>query len=153
VHGQQSPIATDWPAITNSSVVVPSGSVQVEDGFQIASASGERTVDGRAKALAARRYGLEFGSSPPWITSSASAIRFDSRRDGNDAVGATCSRRQSRQEDSGLHEVVLGDRGERERGEKCQGGDDDDGTHKQGSEQNAMSRNGAAGNGNQPLPH
>jgi hypothetical protein len=41
-----SPIATDRPAITNSSVVVPSGSVQVENGAEVSTASGERTIDG-----------------------------------------------------------------------------------------------------------
>jgi hypothetical protein len=46
LYGQSSPIATDRPAITNSSVVVPSGSLQVENGLQIATASGERTFDG-----------------------------------------------------------------------------------------------------------
>ena len=46
LHGQSSPIATDRPAITNSSVVVPSGNLQVENGLQTTSASGERTFDG-----------------------------------------------------------------------------------------------------------
>jgi hypothetical protein len=40
-----SPIATDRPAITNSSVVVPSGSLQVENGLQFSTASGQRTFD------------------------------------------------------------------------------------------------------------
>jgi hypothetical protein len=44
--GQQAPIATDRPAITNSSVVVPIGSLQVENGVQITTASGQRTFDG-----------------------------------------------------------------------------------------------------------
>jgi len=46
LHGQSSPIATDRPAITDSSVVVPSGSLQVENGLQIATASGAHTFDG-----------------------------------------------------------------------------------------------------------
>jgi hypothetical protein len=46
LYGQTSPIATDRPAITNSSVVVPAGSLQVENGLQIATASGGRTFDG-----------------------------------------------------------------------------------------------------------
>jgi hypothetical protein len=45
LHGQTSQIATDRPAITNSSVVVPSGSLQVENGLQTTTA-GQRTVDG-----------------------------------------------------------------------------------------------------------
>src|ERR1022692_4527897 len=46
LHGQSSPIATDRPAITNSSVVVPSGSLQVENGLQTTTALGARTFDG-----------------------------------------------------------------------------------------------------------
>jgi hypothetical protein len=46
MRGQQSPIVTDRPAITNASVVVPGGSVQVENGIQTATASGQRTSDG-----------------------------------------------------------------------------------------------------------
>lgn len=46
LYGQSSPIATDRPAITNSSVVVPSGSLQVENGLQTTTASGGRTFDG-----------------------------------------------------------------------------------------------------------
>lgn len=44
--GQPTPIATDRPAITDSSVVVPSGSLQVENGVQITTALGQRTFDG-----------------------------------------------------------------------------------------------------------
>jgi hypothetical protein len=40
LHGQTSSIATDRPAITNSSVVVPSGSLRVENGFEVTTASG-----------------------------------------------------------------------------------------------------------------
>lgn len=46
------PIATDRPAITNSSVVVPSGSVQVENGFQATTASGQRAFDGPESLVA-----------------------------------------------------------------------------------------------------
>jgi hypothetical protein len=46
LHGQSSPIATDRPAITDSSVVVPSGSLQVENGFQVTTAQGQNTFDG-----------------------------------------------------------------------------------------------------------
>jgi hypothetical protein len=46
LHCQPSPITTDRPAITNSSVVVPSGSVQIENGFQVTTASNQRTFDG-----------------------------------------------------------------------------------------------------------
>jgi hypothetical protein len=38
-------IATDRPQITNSSIVVPCGSLQFENGFQLTSASGQRTYD------------------------------------------------------------------------------------------------------------
>jgi hypothetical protein len=55
LHGQQSPIATDRPAVTDSSIVVPSGSLQVENGLQITFASGERTFDGPESLVV---YGL-----------------------------------------------------------------------------------------------
>ena len=41
----QSPIATDRPQITSSSVVVPCGSLQFENGFQETSNGGQRTLD------------------------------------------------------------------------------------------------------------
>jgi hypothetical protein len=40
-----SPIATDRPQITSSSVVVPCGSLQFENGFQEAGHGGQRTFD------------------------------------------------------------------------------------------------------------
>jgi hypothetical protein len=40
------PIATDRPAITNSSVVVPAGSFQMENGFLESSGQGQSIVDG-----------------------------------------------------------------------------------------------------------
>jgi len=46
LRGQPSPISTDRPAVTDSSVVVPSGSLQVENGVQITTALGRRTFDG-----------------------------------------------------------------------------------------------------------
>ena len=52
LYGQSSPIATDRPAITNSSVVVPIGSLQVENGLQITTAAGERTFDGPESLVA-----------------------------------------------------------------------------------------------------
>jgi hypothetical protein len=55
LHCQTSPIATDRPAITNSSVVVPSGSVQSENGVQVTTASGQRTFDGPESLVV---YGL-----------------------------------------------------------------------------------------------
>jgi hypothetical protein len=57
--GQTSPIATDRPAITNSSVVIPGGSVQVENGFQATTASGERTLDGPESLVV---YGLTYAT-------------------------------------------------------------------------------------------
>jgi hypothetical protein len=41
----QSTIATDRPQITNSSIVVPCGSVQFENGLQESSSSSQRTFD------------------------------------------------------------------------------------------------------------
>ncbi|MGA3239471.1 MAG: transporter [Bryobacteraceae bacterium] len=46
LHRQPGPIATDRAAITNSGVAVSSGSVQIESGFQVTTASGQRTFDG-----------------------------------------------------------------------------------------------------------
>ena len=54
LHGQDqspaadapAPISTDRPAITNSSVVVPFGSVQVENGFLETGGQGQSVVDG-----------------------------------------------------------------------------------------------------------
>lgn len=54
LHGQdqpasadaQGPIVTDRPAFTNSSVVVPMGSLQVENGFLETSNDGQSTADG-----------------------------------------------------------------------------------------------------------
>jgi len=40
------PIATDRPAVTNSSVVVPAGSLQVENGFLKTSSQGQSVLDG-----------------------------------------------------------------------------------------------------------
>ncbi len=41
----QSPIATDRPQITSSSIVVPCGSLQFENGFQETGAGGQQTFD------------------------------------------------------------------------------------------------------------
>jgi hypothetical protein len=41
-----SPIATDRPAVTDSSVVVPTGTIQVENGFADTVSQGQRTLDG-----------------------------------------------------------------------------------------------------------
>jgi hypothetical protein len=51
LHGQSpassdEPISTDRPAIAASSVVVPNGSFQAENGFQITNSQGQRSVDG-----------------------------------------------------------------------------------------------------------
>ncbi len=40
------PIATDRPAVTNSSVVVPAGSLQMENGFLETSSQGQSVLDG-----------------------------------------------------------------------------------------------------------
>jgi hypothetical protein len=60
LHGQDqspsvdatAPIATDRPAITNSSVVVPAGSFQVENGFLETSSQGQSVLDGPEVAFA-----------------------------------------------------------------------------------------------------
>ena len=52
LHGQTSPIATDRPAVTDSSVAVPSGSLQMENGVQTTTAAGERTIDGPESLVA-----------------------------------------------------------------------------------------------------
>src|SRR5580704_16045805 len=41
----QSPIATDRPQITSSSIVVPCGSLQFENGFQETGNGGQQTFD------------------------------------------------------------------------------------------------------------
>jgi Putative MetA-pathway of phenol degradation len=54
MHGQDQPprvdaagpIATDRPAVTNSSVVVPAGSLQAENGFLETSSQGQSVLDG-----------------------------------------------------------------------------------------------------------
>lgn len=43
--GAQSAIATDRPQVTNSSIVVPCGSLQLENGLQVTGSSGQRSVD------------------------------------------------------------------------------------------------------------
>src|SRR5271166_2310530 len=40
------PIATDRPAVTNSSVVVPPGSLQAENGFLESNSQGQSVLDG-----------------------------------------------------------------------------------------------------------
>jgi hypothetical protein len=40
------PITTDRPSVANSSVVVPAGSIQLENGFTETSSQGQRTFDG-----------------------------------------------------------------------------------------------------------
>jgi Putative MetA-pathway of phenol degradation len=44
--GASGPIATDRPAVTNSSVVVPAGSFQVENGFLETGSQGQSVLDG-----------------------------------------------------------------------------------------------------------
>src|SRR5215472_4382070 len=52
---QAAPIATDRPSVTNSSAVVPSGSLQVENGFAWNVAFGQDTLDGSESLL---RFGV-----------------------------------------------------------------------------------------------
>jgi hypothetical protein len=49
------PIATDRPAVTDSSVVVPPGSLQAENGFAETVSQGQRSVDGPESLL---RFGV-----------------------------------------------------------------------------------------------
>ncbi len=49
------PIATDRPAVTNSSVVVPAGSLQMENGFLETGSQGQSIVDGPESLV---RFGI-----------------------------------------------------------------------------------------------
>jgi hypothetical protein len=71
LHGQDQapdatapgPISTDRPAVTNSSVVVPSGSLQAENGFLETTSQGQSIVDGPETLVrfgVARRTELRF---------------------------------------------------------------------------------------------
>jgi hypothetical protein len=71
LHGQDQapdatapgPISTDRPAVTNSSVVVPSGSLQAENGFLETTSQGQSIVDGPETLVrfgVARRSELRF---------------------------------------------------------------------------------------------
>jgi hypothetical protein len=53
--GAAEPIATDRPAVTNSSIVVPPGSLQAENGFLETSSQGQSVVDGPESLM---RYGV-----------------------------------------------------------------------------------------------
>lgn len=63
LHGQDQspsvntvgPIATDRPAVTNSSVVVPVGSLQTENGFLETSSQGQNVLDGPESLI---RFGI-----------------------------------------------------------------------------------------------
>ena len=49
------PIATDRPSVANSSVVVPNGSIQFENGFLVTSSQGQRSFDGPETSV---RFGV-----------------------------------------------------------------------------------------------
>lgn len=53
--GGSPPIATDRPSVTDSSVVVPAGSLQFEDGFAYTVSQGQSGWDGSETLL---RFGL-----------------------------------------------------------------------------------------------
>jgi hypothetical protein len=55
LRGQTAPIATDRPAVTDSSVAVPAGSLQIENGFTETANLGQRTFDGPETLL---RFGV-----------------------------------------------------------------------------------------------
>jgi hypothetical protein len=70
------PIATDRPAITASSVVVPKGSFQAENGVLISNDQGQRTVDGPETSVrfgAASNTELRF-SAPDYFHDGASGF-------------------------------------------------------------------------------
>jgi hypothetical protein len=60
-QGQPSPIVTDRPAITDASVVVPNGALQVENGIQITRAFGQRVFDGPESLVV---FGLTDATEP-----------------------------------------------------------------------------------------
>ena len=71
----QSPIATDRPQITNSSVVVPCGSLQFENGFQVTGTGGQRSLDFPETSV---RFGISAKtelrfSAPNYLLNDASA--------------------------------------------------------------------------------
>jgi len=70
------PISTDRPAITESSVVVPVGSFQVENGFLVTTDQGQRTFDAPETDL---RFGL----------ASTTELRFSAPDYYHDLVSAT----------------------------------------------------------------
>jgi hypothetical protein len=70
------PISTDRPAIAESSVVVPRGSFQAENGFLITSEQGQRTVDGPETSL---RFGVANNTE----------LRFSAPDYYHDAISAT----------------------------------------------------------------
>ena len=63
IHGQEqpgsnntpAPIATDRPAVTNSSIVVPVGSLQAENGFLVTNHQGQNIADGSETLV---RFGI-----------------------------------------------------------------------------------------------
>lgn len=54
-YGDDAPIATDRPAVTDSSIVVPVGTLQAENGFADTVNQGQRTLDGPETWL---RFGI-----------------------------------------------------------------------------------------------
>ncbi len=80
LHGQSQPdnnepISTDRPAIAESSVVVPKGSFQAENGMLVTNDNGQRSLDAPETSL---RYGLAGNtelhfSAPDYYLDTASA--------------------------------------------------------------------------------
>jgi hypothetical protein len=82
------PIATDRPSVANSSVVVPRGSFQIENGLLITGSQGQRSVDGPETSM---RFGV----------ASTTELRFsapDYYRDALSVAGAV----------SGFGDVTIG---------------------------------------------
>jgi hypothetical protein len=74
------PIATDRPSVANSSVVVPAGSIQLENGFLESSSQGQSNVDGPETVVrfgAAARTELRF-TAPDYFHSLNNTHGLDS---------------------------------------------------------------------------
>jgi hypothetical protein len=86
--GASAPIATDRPTVTNSSVVVPSGSLQAENGFLETTSQGQTIVDGPETLL---RFGVvtktELRLTVPDYYSNLNALAGRSSGFGDLAIG------------------------------------------------------------------
>jgi hypothetical protein len=99
LHGQdqpasvnaEAPISTDRPAVTNSSVVVPAGSLQVENGFLETSSQGQSVLDGPESLVrfgVAKRTELRF-TVPDYFHTLATSNGSSNVKDGGSSLGPT----------------------------------------------------------------